>query len=186
MSDLIFIDTETTGLSMDADIWEFAGIRRGLDYYSESLHLFIEHDWKKCAELPESFRCDHEERFPGHNLATSRHSAAHQISQFVNARDGMKPHIVGAVPDFDAYRLAKMISDQIGWWTPTWHYHLIDVENLAAGWLAARGSVIDPPWDSNALSASIGIDPDRFERHTAMGDVLWAQAIYDAVMRADS
>ena len=42
MPDLIFIDTETTGLEPSADIWEFAGIRRRADGSQECLHLFIE------------------------------------------------------------------------------------------------------------------------------------------------
>lgn len=39
-----------------------------------------------------------------------------------------------------------------------------------------------PPWDSEAVSRAVGVNPDDFERHTAMGDVRWAMAIYDAVM----
>lgn len=37
-----------------------------------------------------------------------------------------------------------------------------------------------PPWGSEDVSRALGIDPDDFARHTAMGDVLWAMAIYDA------
>jgi hypothetical protein len=65
-----------------------------------------------------------------------------------------------------------------------WHYHLIDVENLVAGYLAARGELIPPPWKSDQLSAAVGVDPNDFGRHTAMGDVLWTRAQWDAVMGA--
>jgi len=88
---------------------------------------------------------------------------------------------------------------------PCWHYHIIDVEALAAGWVAAAvsgtandgtrgthrverpdGTVnnIDgrPPWNSNDLSLAVGVNPADFERHTALGDARWAKAIYEAVM----
>ena len=182
MTDLIFIDTETTGLSMGDDIWEFAAIRRELNG-EQALHLFIEHDWKKCARLPESFLADHHARFPGHDQAISRTSAAHSIRNFLQREPGEdRPHIVGAVPDFDAYRIRLLVESVCPSWSPEWHHHLIDVENLAVGWLAANGNPLPPPWNSNDLSRAVGVDPDVFERHSAMGDVLWAQAIYDQVM----
>jgi hypothetical protein len=182
-SPLVFLDIETTGLRMDADIWEFAAIRRNSDGLSESLHLFIEHDWKKCAELPDQFLADHVARFPSHDMATGRNDAAHQIRHFLSQQDGQpKPHIVGAVPDFDVYRIRLLVESVCPSWQPEWHHHLIDVENLAVGRLAAKGKPLAPPWDSNDLSRAIGVDPDWYERHTAMGDVLWAQAIYDQVM----
>lgn len=37
------------------------------------------------------------------------------------------------------------------------------------------------PIDSEAISREVGVDPDKFDRHTALGDVLWARAIWDAV-----
>jgi len=71
-----------------------------------------------------------------------------------------------------------------------WHYHLIDVENLAVGYLFGRHPVTqalkvpDPvlalPWDSDRLSEQVGVTPPTDERHTAMGDVRWAMALYDA------
>ena len=72
-----------------------------------------------------------------------------------------------------------------------WEYHLVDVEALAAGWLAAGhdwsqgppvGDRATPPWSSEELSRAVGVDPDDFDRHTALGDARWAAAIYDAVL----
>jgi len=34
------------------------------------------------------------------------------------------------------------------------------------------------------LSESVGVDPGRFERHSALGDARWAQALYLAVLGA--
>ena len=41
-----------------------------------------------------------------------------------------------------------------------------------------------PPWDSDALSRAVGVNPDDFDRHTALGDARWAKAMYEAVMGA--
>lgn len=187
---VVFLDTETTGLSLDDDIWEFAAIRREPDGQERAFHLFIQHDSIKCARLPESFREDHVARFPscGSSLVVSRYRAAVAIHNITSGR----AHIVGAVPNFDTERLARMF-DAAGVSMPEWHYHLIDVENLAVGWLHGRygprdggrpveaeGEAVALPWDSDALSAAVGVDPDQFDRHTAMGDVRWSMAIYDA------
>lgn len=84
-------------------------------------------------------------------------------------------HLAGSVVSFDEERLRRLL------WrhglSPQWHYHLVDVEALAAG-----KAGLPPPWDSEALSRALGIDPDAFDRHTALGDARWAKAVYDAVM----
>jgi DNA polymerase III epsilon subunit-like protein len=37
------------------------------------------------------------------------------------------------------------------------------------------------PWNSNQLSRRLGVDPDNFARHTAMGDVQWCLAQWRAM-----
>jgi hypothetical protein len=181
---LVFLDTETTGLSLDDDIWEFAAIRRESDGSERELHLFLRHDVSKCNALPTSFLADHQARFPmsigidWHEDAVRQDDAAYCIDEFLQD----KPHIVGAVPNFDTERLAILLGRHTHGWRAPWHYHLIDVENLTVGFLAAKGEILRPPWDSDALSAALGITVPEDERHTAMGDVRWAMRIYDAVM----
>jgi hypothetical protein len=83
-----------------------------------------------------------------------------------------------------------------------WHYHLVCVENLAIGYLRGKGVTemmtnrelverynhqpewtdLAPPWNSTEISHMLGINPNDFARHTAMGDVDWAMAIYNKVM----
>lgn len=107
-------------------------------------------------------------------------------------------HLAGAVVSFDEERLRRLLHTQ---GQPCgWHYHLIDVEALAVGRLAADagGRELGPaaarqsrglvrlPWKSEDLSRAVGVDPDQFERHTALGDARWAQAIYGAVMESDT
>lgn len=54
-------------------------------------------------------------------------------------------------------------------------------------WLDTETTGLDPdnarpPWKSDALSRAVGVDPEQFDRHTALGDAYWAKAIYEAVM----
>lgn len=198
MSALVFMDTETTGLSLDDDIWEFAAIRREEDGTETSLHLFIEHDEDKCSRLPEPFRRDHFDRFPYRPSGdvVSRRAACQAIKDLFGDD---RPHVVGAVPNFDTERIARMVRAEWPRWDRSefWHYHLIDVETLAVGWLYGRHfaapstaalRVPDPvlvlPWDSDRLSGQVGVTPPTTERHTAMGDVRWAMALYDAITGA--
>lgn len=200
MTRIAFVDTETTGLSPDDDIWEFAAIVREEDGTETTCHMFIQHDTQRCNALPPEFLADHQARFPmadfpnWHPTVWKQEAAAEEVAELLSG----KTHIVGAVPNFDTERIALLLR-RFGL-TPGWHYHLIDVENLAVGWLngvAARAideagmrgetpppldrSKLAPPWNSNDLSRAVGVDPDQFDRHTALGDAKWARAIYDAI-----
>jgi hypothetical protein len=202
---LCFLDTETTGLSLDDDIWEFGAIVREPDGTEWEYHLFIQHDVQRCNTLPPEFLADHQARFPiggdgWHPDVKTRKEAAHEIAKILSGR----PHIVGAVPNFDTERIAILLR-RFGL-EPDWHYHLIDVEAMAVGWahgvfrqtadqLAAQGMPHDAidkgprlvtglPWDSNTLSRALGVDPDAYARHTALGDARWVRAQYDAITTA--
>ena len=178
---LVFMDTETTGLALDDDIWEFAAIRReGDGSHDYPLHLFIEHDPDKAAKLPESFRRDLESRFDPH-FAVSPRDAARLIAHILRPGERGKAHVVGAVPNFDTERVALLLTAH--GLTPPWHHHLIDVENLAVGFARGRFRADPPlPWDSDDLSRTVGVEPPGDGRHTAMGDAMWARDIYDRVM----
>jgi hypothetical protein len=106
-------------------------------------------------------------------------------------------HVVGAVPNFDTERLSLFMRKHLRGgikggpveeYRDPWHYHLADVENLAVGYLAAAGDVdfdLQPPWDSNALTKALGLDPvPDDQRHTALGDCRRARSIWDHVMGA--
>lgn len=175
MSALIFMDTETTGLSLDDDVWEFAAIRREPDGSETRTHLFIHHDPAKAAKLPPLFFADYSTRYDAEQ-AVNIEDAAHRIADLFHDR----PHVVGAVPNFDTERLAVLLN-RFGR-RPGWHYHLIDVENLAVGYLAGTGGSIPLPWNSDDLSRACGVEPPAVGRHTAMGDAEWAMALYDKVM----
>ena len=178
---LVFMDTETTGLALADDIWEFAAIRREGDGTPDHpLHLLIEHDADKAATLPESFRRDLKARFDP-AVAISPRAAARLIAHVLRPGDGGKAHVVGAVPNFDTERVALLLAAY--GLAPCWHYHLIDVENLAVGFILGRFRSATPlPWDSDHLSRMVGVEPPTDGRHTAMGDAMWARDIYDRIV----
>lgn len=206
---LVFLDTETTGLARTDEIWEVGAIRREPDGSEAALHVFVVHDPSKCARLPEPFLTDHRMRYPGEcgngkapDVPMSPWLMANELDRFTARREGeLRAHIVGAVPNFDTARIERPFDEfELAW---EWHYHLLDVENLAVGYLLATAremsrnagrdadvmdradelrEIASPPWDSEELSRAVGVEPDRFGRHTALGDASWARAMFDAVV----
>ena len=61
---------------------------------------------------------------------------------------------------------------------PSWRYHLVDVETLAAGALRRP-----PPWRFDDLLADYGLVYDEADRHTALGDARMVRDLYDAVLK---
>jgi len=175
-----FVDTETTGLDPERhEIWEVGLILPGgtehewqlpvdlsrADPIALNIGRFHERRW-----LPVLRSADREPTAPGRQTAPDEFAY-----HFVRMTRGL--HLCGAVVSFDAERLWKLL--RANGECPMWHYHLIEVEALAVGWLAGH---VTPPWDSNELSRAVGVDPDQFDRHTALGDARWAKAMYEAVM----
>lgn len=188
LTDLCFIDTETTGLDPDVhEIWEVGAI---VD--DEEHHWFLPVDLGRADAMALKIGHFHE-RWQSSELGRSFMNAATPLDVF--ARDFAAltrgRHLVGAVPSFDDERLRKLLRANGA--CPEWHYHLIDVETLAVGylWGQVQGDVIpDPvirklPWDSEALSKAVGVmPPNESERHTALSDARWAKRIYEAVISA--
>jgi len=181
----IFLDTETTGLDPDNgmdEIWELAAVKRGTELmpHMESLHLFVEHDVDKAMRLPEPFLTDYLRRYDPVQ-AVSRRRASTLLWDLFARVDGEPRHeLIGAVPDFDTAGLRQLMGVTRS--KSPWHYHITDVETLLRGFLAGRGVSVPFPIDSDELSRLVGVDPTLFDRHTAMGDVLWTIANHDAVM----
>jgi hypothetical protein len=185
---LCFMDTETLGLDPDAPVWEFAAIRlnwtaTGSQRWTEagSTQFFIDHrsdPWiqQMMSSGGASFVEDYERRYDASKALTSYQAA--EVIHKVTAG----AHIVGAVPSFDTERLAKLLRSR--GFEPGWHYHLVDIENIIVGYLAAQegANSLGPPWSSEALSRAVGVEPDDFARHTAMGDVKWVKAQWDAIV----
>ena len=180
---IVFVDCETTGLDRERRrAWEVALIVRteagDVEHQFfvgvEDLHL----EWAE----PQGLKIGRfYERHPGYEAETdvkTEHQAAALIEYYTRGR-----HLVGAVPSFDEETFAGML--RRNGFAPAWHYHLIDVEALAVGYLQAKGYAFDLPWSSDALSHQLGIVVPENDRHTALGDARWARAIYDACRVGD-
>ena len=180
----VFIDTETLGLDPRIHrVWEVAAIVDG-----------TEHLWYPA--LPYDAEVD-----PVAAQISGFHERYAEVvttpvpvflDTFIELTAGR--HLCGAVVSFDEERLRRL-----AWqWnrTPKWHYHLIDVEALAVGYLAGVGSdhqtwperqahlepIADLPWSSDDLTKMLGLEPPSDEdRHTALGDARWAKRIYERV-----
>ena len=178
MSEVVFIDTETTGLDPDRhEIWDIALVYEEDGVWKE-YQAFLPVDLGK-ADFRALSIGHFYERYP--NTRQSTRPPVDGYTPFPHALPEIEKltrgkHLAGAVVSFDEERLRKLFQRQ--GYCPGWHYHLIDVESLAAGKLGYY-----PPWKSETLSETLGIDPDNFERHTASGDAWWAKAIYDKVMQ---
>lgn len=199
MTNLVFIDTETTSLRHDRRAWEIGAILR------RPGHGDVETTWLVDTEnldlgnadlfslkIGRFFERHPQVREDGADAGSKVYDEIDALSEVEAVTRGA--HLIGAVVSFDTDVLGqRMRANGI---CPSWHYHLIDVEALAAGCLAhtagevtytageeyADRQVFTPPWKSDDLSAALGITVSEDERHTALGDARWARAIYDAVM----
>ena len=174
---IVFLDTETLGLGINDPIWEIAAIRRESDGAENRYHFHVsDAEGRRLTPpdgFPDRFRADFNARY-GQVLPLPPRTLRPLLRNLFRDR----PHVVGAVPNFDTERIAH----QFG--VDGWHYHLIDVENLAVGFILGRFRSATPlPWDSDHLSRMVGVEPPTDGRHTAMGDAMWARDIYDLVVR---
>jgi hypothetical protein len=198
-SPLCFLDTETTGVHPGRLAWEFAAIRREPNGDQTEHHMFIEIELDDADPFGLRVGRFYERHPVGRYLSgldekdptdptiltgpasrpplLSPYAAAQRIARITHGA-----HIVGAVPNFDTETLAALLRNQ--GLTPAWHYHVICVETLIVGQLAARGESVAPPWSSNDLSTKMGVVVEKCDRHTALGDAQWARDLYDAVMSA--
>jgi hypothetical protein len=189
---VIFVDTETTGLDPERhELWDIALIEAD----------GTEHEWHLrpldiAAADPGALRVG---RFyertglPGWDWSNLRRDiAARQIASLTANK-----HLVGAVPWFDAAFLARFLRDNDA--QEAWHYHMIDVETLAVGYLAGgAGKLWDPeratppqgayqpPWKHDGLAFWLVINKDdpMYAKHTAIGDARMAREFYARIMGA--
>jgi DNA polymerase III epsilon subunit-like protein len=164
---VIYVDTETTGLDPERhEIWDIALIRGDT---GEEIEYHIAPNLSTAD--PTALRLtDYYKRVNGAHFSWNSPSiAATMVARYTAGK-----HIVGAVPSFDAVFLERLLRRHN--LAPAWHYHLIDIEALAAGYLGMK-----PPWDSDELNQRLGL-PEVSGKHTAIGDARWAKAVYERVL----
>lgn len=200
MTPLCFIDTETDGVHPDRQVWEVAIIRRDDDGPRQT-QFYVELDLSTADPfglkvggfydrhpLGMVLSGAHPTNYLWRQMTKMRSAAALEVARWTHGA-----HLVGAVPHFDHEVLGNLLRSN--GLTPAWHYHLIDVEAMAVGWLAGCGTgmsspqdhIVAPPWKSDALSRDCGVEPPTDdERHTALGDARWAMRWYDRMMGGES
>jgi DNA polymerase III epsilon subunit-like protein len=190
---IVFIDTETTGLNPDrCEIWEIGAILR------EDGQPDVEYEWQLrpslkgaeptglrigryyqrsiLAKLMEqsASRTVHPDYEGYPRTDPERRTLASRVAaELAPMLDGA--YLVGAVPWFDERFLQRFLAKHSQ--AATNHYHLVDVETLAAGALR-----MTPPWGFDDLLAAYGLKYDEADRHTALGDARMARDLYDAVL----
>lgn len=179
-TNVAFVDTETLGLDADHHpVWEVGLITPN----GKEHHWFV-------TVTPRQVDLAHPKALEIGRFA-ERYDAERAVHrglfcrQFVDLLpDGC--HLAGAVVSFDEERIRRTCwRHQV---RPNWHYHLIDVETLAIGYLAGLDhaghgvETLTPPWNSDQLTAALGITVDDMDKHTALGDARWARAIFLKVM----
>jgi hypothetical protein len=180
---IVFMDTETTSLRPDRRAWDVAAIRREPDGAENEMQMFVQLDDLDLGNA------DHisltigrfHDRHPqmgkagrlgpqlGHGLTHTEFDMLQSVEAFTRGAV-----IVGAVPNFDTEVIAARMRRH--GLSPSWHYHLVDVETLAAGQLGLK-----PPWSFDQILDTYGITVDEEKRHTALGDAYLNLYLYDAV-----
>lgn len=185
MRPIVFIDCETTGLGPDREAWEIAMIKRTGRGPEAELSFFVGvTDLSKADPMSLKFSKFYERHSwyaPKDTISDSQvyeeSLAAHVVEEWTR-----NVIIVGNVPNFDTEVLDKLLRRHGK--IPAWHYHLVDVEQRAVGWLAAQGQYPGEDWKSDGLSRMCGVEPPADdERHTALGDARWALKWFDATSK---
>lgn len=203
MTKIAFLDLETVCLEEDTKgdvIWEIGLILRDENNKDTEWRWQVRPNiWK----LSEWSRPDFEKRFcvpegadalcwspssPEEGTAVSYRSVAEMLVTFTD-----KHYIVGAVPDFDTWRGRFFIQRHTSL-VPKWVYHIHDVETLSVGYLAGLRKGLGTSlsdfgdftrlngWKSDDLYREVGVNPDNYERHTALGDCRLNRDVFDKVM----
>lgn len=172
MSSVVFVDTETTGLDpFTHEIWDLAIIESNGGEFEYHFPVNLTKADPKALQVGRYY-----ERTG--DLGWEWDSPKSWVHQIARQLDGK--HLVGACPWFDAQFLRHFLLYHGH--QATWRYHHIDIEALAVGYLAARGETVDLPYHSKDLSRRVGVDPDMFDAHTAIGDARWAKAVYEKIL----
>jgi hypothetical protein len=159
--DLLFLDTETTGLSLDHDVWEVAYALGDGPIHSHLLPHSLRNADPKALEVN-----GYRRRFPD-GVGGQSSFADLRLREVFTGKT-----IVGANPAFDAYRLQRR------WGEAPWHYRLVDVESMAVVVFD-----LDHPVGLRAIAEKLAEEGWEIPQpdHTAAGDVATVRAVYKAL-----
>lgn len=190
-SKLFFTDCETTGLSTARhDAWNIAWIE--WDETTKDWREEVRYIWPPALQNAEPMALSVNQFYQ----RTQPVSIEDQIITWSDPRyvaeelayASAGKHIVGACPWFDAGFYEKLLLAH--GYCPAWHYHMIDVEALAIGFLGGRSMEqstrtieLPLPWKSDWISDRLGlIRPGTKDRHTAIGDTREVKQVFEFIM----
>jgi DNA polymerase III epsilon subunit-like protein len=189
MNDVIFIDTETTGLDpYKHEIWDLALIKEDGTEYQWFVKPNLRDADPVALEIGRYYNrtSQHSQIWKFNNGYEGKWSSWGEVLETVRELTWNK-HLCGAVPSFDEERLRRLMQEH---GIPfKWHYHLIDIEALAVGYLkACRSGDAESvenvlPWKSRELYKALGVESDPTTEHTALGDARLAKAVYERIMK---
>lgn len=173
---LLFLDIESLGVTPGVAVWEVAARRVENGRSVGSMSVFVQHDPRaRDADYPDSMADDYAARYDHRQAVT----AAEVLARLHNFAEG-RVIVCGSNPSFDMQHL-EHLAVTFGVDVPPWHYHPLDIPTLVHGYLLGKGIAPAQPWTSEFMSRCVGVDPRDYGRHTAMGDVEWACAMWQAV-----
>lgn len=179
-ANLAFLDMETISLQRDyRHVWEIGLILPGDNSQPDREFSWFVRDVPLAEADPMSLQMNHfYERYPAPDSGSDsgwlcRGDLAKLLAPLTAGRS-----LAGNMVSFDELRLEQML--RANGYAPAWDYHLVDVSALAAGYLIANHQPPAVPWKSAALARALGVDPDQFEGHTALGDCKLARAMLTA------
>jgi hypothetical protein len=159
---IVYVDTETTGLLAHHDVFEIAMIKG-----DEEVVIWLPVDLSKAD--PDALRINrfYERQKEGYEKYRMKgEDGAWKIAEFTSGCT-----LAGIVPSFDATMVSGTLLKH--GLRPAWNYWIRDVVTFAAGSLGLRGKT-----NSRIVSEALGAAmPDEREVHTAIGDARWAKRI---------
>lgn len=185
---IAFIDTETTSLGPLRRAWEVAllfpdapGGQRERTWLIDSAELDLGNADPMSLRIGGFY-----ERHPfGKDQVTLTATGATRygmpesavLREVERLTRGVQLH--GSRPEFDVATLEpRMRANGL---LPAWYHHCVDVPSMCLGYLTALGRPLPEKCSSENLSRAVGVDPDEFERHTALGDCRWQYAVFQAM-----
>lgn len=195
---LCFVDTETTGLHQDKQLWEVAIIRRAwkdtgpnVGVYEETRYeAFVPVDLSNADLFGLNVGRFYERHPLGRQLSgkgpmdkTQVQGPRHVAETIARFTHGAR--FIGAAPSFDAEVLGDFLRKH--GLLPTWHHRLVDTHDLLTGYILGKGwvdpsRILEMSKDDKVEMLRLKPHTDPKLVHTAMGDAQHEADIWDAVM----
>jgi DNA polymerase III alpha subunit (gram-positive type) len=170
MSEIVFCDTETTGLRpLTHEIWELAAVKLDTDSDQVTGEFLIQLELANLAAAsPKALEVGgFHERYDAASAVAPQRAMA-EFCAF--AEDAV---LAGLNISFDVAFLQAALNRYDR--QPSWHYSPVDVKSMLG---LATG--LTPPWSSDQLAEAIGINPSDYERHSALADCHYTLDLYRA------